>query len=87
MTHTKGPWTVDMDDERQYGGAVVNLIQQLRLVLVGAAGMAILVAFTAYTNPALRCVNERGTVWVSAPVGHCYPISQFMPENALKPAR
>jgi hypothetical protein len=54
---------------------------------VGVATMALLLAAVSYTSPMLRCVNENATVWVSAPVGHCYPISQFMPENALKPAR
>lgn len=56
-------------------------------VMVGAAGMAVLVAAAAYVSPVARCVNERGTVWVSAPVNRCYPVTAFMPENALREAR
>ena len=56
-------------------------------LLAGAAGMAVLVAAAAYVSPVARCVNERGTVWVSAPVNKCYPITQFVPAGALQTAK
>ncbi len=65
----------------------MNLIIQLRAGLVGAAGMALLVAATAYASPVLRCVQESKTVWISAPVNRCMPITDFMPQGALVPAR
>lgn len=55
--------------------------------LGGIAFMAILVAATSYVNPGLRCIGEQGTVWVSAPVSKCYPITQFVPAGALQTAK
>lgn len=49
--------------------------------------MAVLVAAAAYVSPVARCVNERGVVWISAPVSKCMPITAFMPASALEPAR
>ncbi len=64
----------------------MNLIIQLRAGLVGAAGMALLVAAASYVNPGLRCISTPGTVWV-APVAKCYPVAQVFPVSAFTPAR
>ncbi len=64
----------------------MNLIIQLRAGLVGAAGMALLVAATSYVSPPLRCISTPGTVWV-APVAKCYRLTDFMPVGALEAAK
>lgn len=55
--------------------------------VTGIAVMAVLVAGASYVSPPLRCISERGTVFVSEPIGHCYKVSQFMPEGALEAAK
>ncbi len=59
----------------------------LKAFVAGLATMAVLAAGAAYVNPPARCISENGTVWVSAPVSKCYPVTAFMPAGALVPAR
>lgn len=55
--------------------------------VTGIAVMAVLVAGVSYVNPAARCVSTNGTVWASAPISKCYPITAFVPANALEAAK
>lgn len=54
---------------------------------IGAAALALLVAGAAYVNPPARCISERGTVYISAPVAKCYKLADVFPAGAFTPAR